>query len=81
MMADEASLRPEDIMVVLSSHEGAPLSVCRHPAAALAGSTLGAVMFRAEGGEITFYAHEPCGGISASVTWPVKEGWGWGREA
>ena len=71
-VADPAALAPEDIMAVLVSHEGAPLSICRHPAAGLTGCTLGAAMIRAESEEILFYAHEPCGGISTAVTWPRK---------
>ncbi|HUT52663.1 MAG TPA: C45 family peptidase [bacterium] len=69
-VADPAALRPEDIMAVLSSHDGAPLSICRHPAAGLTGCTLGAAMIRAESEEILFYAHEPCRNISRVYEWP-----------
>ncbi len=72
-VAGPDALRPADIVAALSSHEGAPLSICRHPASGLTGSTLGAVMVRAEGREIAFYAHEPCGGIAAAVSWPGRE--------
>jgi isopenicillin-N N-acyltransferase-like protein len=47
---------------MLSSHEGAPYSPCRHPTEEVSGSTLGCALFDVAAGELRLYSSQPCEG-------------------
>jgi len=67
---DPAALAPADLLGLLSSHQGAPLSICRHATPGVTGSTLGTALILGREGRVTFYDREPCGGRSRDVEWP-----------
>jgi len=56
------------IMAAVTSHEGAPYSVCRHAAGEAMGSTLGLAVYEAPGegdgpdvmAKLRFYRNQPC---------------------
>ena len=56
---DEASL-----LAMLSSHESAPYSPCRHPTEEVSGATLGTAVFDISGESQRLLVSNPCGGLS-----------------
>lgn len=73
---DPAALEPDDLLGLLSSHENAPLSICRHVAAGITGSTLGSVMILGREGRLDFFEQEPCRQLRRGVEWPEAAGRG-----
>lgn len=53
----------ERLVEMLSSHEGAPYSPCRHPTEDVSGSTLGCALFDVAAGELRLYSSQPCEGL------------------
>jgi len=70
---DPAALQSSDLLGLLQSHQNAPLSICRHPAPGIIGSTLGTVVIRGNERKVDFYDLEPCGGRGREVEWPQGE--------
>ncbi len=67
----ETSGRPssrEDLLRLLSLHEGRPYSPCRHPAGDVHGATLGTAIFEALAAGMTLYHGNPCYGIGKNYT-------------
>jgi isopenicillin-N N-acyltransferase-like protein len=56
----------ETLVEMLSSHEGAPYSPCRHPAEEVSGSTLGCALFDVAAGALRLFSSQPCGGLFES---------------
>jgi predicted choloylglycine hydrolase len=67
---DPAALTPGDLISILSSHENAPLSICRHPAPQFPGATLGAALLLAKEKRIRFFARQPCQNKALDLPWP-----------
>jgi len=53
-------LKPEDLLDILSSHEKAPYSCCRHPEGDVQGATLGAAFVDIKKGVFRLYRGNPC---------------------
>lgn len=52
--------KPEDFLGILSSHEKAPYSPCRHPEGDVQGTTLGTAFFDLNKGSFRLYKGNPC---------------------
>jgi hypothetical protein len=52
------------LLELLSSHEGAPYSPCRHPEGDVSGATLGTALFDVAEGRRRLYVSNPCRGRS-----------------
>ena len=50
----------ETLVELLSSHEGAPYSPCRHPDGEVSGATLGSALIDAGAGDVRLYYSNPC---------------------
>ena len=50
----------ETLVGLLSSHESAPYSPCRHPAGEVSGATLGSALIDVGAGEMRLYHSNPC---------------------
>ncbi len=59
-IAPQENLLPEDFLAVLSSHENAPYSPCRHPQGEVKGQTLGTAFFDVSKGVLRLYRGNPC---------------------
>ena len=76
-LAGIAAPRREDVIKAVSTHEGAPYSVCRHPAKGSSGATLGAALFEATKGApqgaapfaVEYWKGQPC--LGKVATYPV----------
>jgi len=53
-------LKPEDLLDILSSHEKAPYSCCRHPEGDVQGATLGTAFVDIKKGVFRLYKGNPC---------------------
>jgi hypothetical protein len=58
----------ETLVELLSSHDGAPYSPCRHPAGEVRGATLGSAVIDVGTGELRLYHSNPCRGSSTRHT-------------
>lgn len=56
---------PETLLAMLSSHESAPYSPCRHPAGEVRGQTLGTACVDLKRGRFTLYSGNPCEAVPA----------------
>jgi hypothetical protein len=54
------ALTPAAMLRMLSCHDGAPYSPCRHPAGDIKGQTLGTAFFDLRRGELRLYRGQPC---------------------
>jgi len=52
----------ETLVEMLSSHESAPYSPCRHPAGEVRGATLGCAVIDVDAGDVRLYRSNPCRG-------------------
>lgn len=62
---DEANAEPEDLLRILSSHENAPYSPCRHPEGDIRGITLGTAFYDLARGSFRLYIGNPCEAVPA----------------
>jgi hypothetical protein len=60
--ADPATLDADDLLVPLSSHEGAPYSPCRHPEPGIPTATLATAVFDHPAEAMRLYVGRPCRG-------------------
>ena len=51
---------PEDFLAILSSHDKAPYSPCRHPTGEVGGATLGTAFYDLRKGLFRLYRGNPC---------------------
>lgn len=63
--ADPAAVTAGDLLRMLSSHERAPYSPCRHPRGKVRGQTLGTAAFDLSGGTFRLYEGNPCTSVLA----------------
>jgi hypothetical protein len=56
----------ETLVGLLSGHEGAPTSPCRHPTEEASGATLACSVFDLDAGSLELFFSNPCRGISTS---------------
>jgi len=65
-VSDISSITKADIIKAMSSHEGKPYSLCRHPEGEAEGATVGMAFFESRHGKEDFqmelYANNPCKG-------------------
>ncbi len=61
---DLSSIGKDDIVKTLSSHEGRPYSLCRHPEGEAEGATVGMAFFEgpSKSFQMELYKNNPCGG-------------------
>lgn len=59
--------RPEDFLKILSSHEYAPYSPCRHPQEGVPGMTLSTAFYDIGSGGFRLYKGNPCKAVPAGA--------------
>jgi len=60
------------LIELLSSHESAPYSPCRHPAGEVGGTTLGNVLFDLGEGSLQLVFSNPCRGLATTHEFPTR---------
>ena len=71
-MSGQEKLLPEDFLTVLSSHQNAPYSPCRHPQGEIKGQTLGTAFFDISKGLLRLYRGNPCRAVPANFSRDFK---------
>jgi predicted choloylglycine hydrolase len=64
---DPAGAGLDDLLAMLSAHERAPYSPCRHPRGEVRGQTLGTAVFDLAAGTFRLYAGNPCTSVPAGT--------------
>lgn len=63
--SDPGTVTVDDLLQLLSSHERAPYSPCRHPRGEVRGQTLGTAVFDLAAGSFRLYRGNPCRSVPA----------------
>ncbi len=61
------SIKPEDFLAILSSHQNAPYSPCRHPQGGVQGQTLGTAFYDATKGSFRLYRGNSCQSVPGAL--------------
>jgi len=72
-VTDPGTLGIDDLVRLLSSHEGRPFSPCRHPEGDVRGATVACAAFDVPRRRLRLYAGNPCRGVFAEYMAPEPE--------